>query len=120
MLWLGLAAWLLQTAANPFPETSASIEAGRRIYVAQCTQCHDAKGKPVVPAEPGATKPADLTRPKDWVHGMSAAAMFETLREGTEEMAGFKGKLRDEEIWRVIIFVRSLWPEDLRRSAPQD
>ena len=119
MLLLGLAVWL-QTAANPFPETPASIAAGRRVYVTHCTQCHDVKGKPVVPAEPGATKPADLTRPKDWVHGMSAAAMFETLREGTEEMAGFKEKLRDEEIWRVILFVRSLWPEEMRRAAPQD
>jgi mono/diheme cytochrome c family protein len=97
---------------NPFPQTRRSIDLGRQIYLKHCVTCHDSKGKPVIPEDPGAARPADLTQPKDWVHGTRDDEMFETLREGTEEMPGFKDKLRDEEIWRVIHFLRSLWPKD--------
>ena len=126
MLRTSVLVWLLagsptpQARTNPFPHTARSIEAGRRIYLEHCTRCHDAKGKPVLPTDPGATRPADLTRPKEWEHGMTDGEMFDTLREGTEEMAGFKDKLSDDEIWRVIHFVRSLWPEELRRRSYED
>ena len=99
---------------NPFPHTIKSIAAGRQLYLKHCTNCHDPKGKPVVPADSGAALPADLTQPKNWVHGMTDPEMFDTLMEGTEEMAGFKDKLRANEIWHVIHFVRSLWPRDQR------
>jgi len=97
---------------NPFPQTRKSIDLGRQIYLKHCVKCHDPKGKPIVPEDPGATRPADLTQPKDWVHGTRDHEMLDTLRDGTEEMPGFKDKLRDEEIWRVIHFLRSLWPKD--------
>jgi mono/diheme cytochrome c family protein len=96
---------------NPFPQTRKSIDLGRQIYLKHCVKCHDPKGKPIVPEDPGATRPADLTQPKDWVHGTRDHEMLDTLRDGTEEMPGFKDKLRDEEIWRVIHFLRSLWPK---------
>jgi mono/diheme cytochrome c family protein len=97
---------------NPFPQTRKSIDLGRQIYLKHCVKCHDPKGKPIVPEDPGATRPADLTQPKDWVHGTRDHEMLDTLRDGTEEMPGFKDKLRDEDIWRVIHFLRSLWPKD--------
>ena len=124
LLWLAIAACTPffqmpreRPRANPFPHTTKSIQVGRQIYLKHCATCHDPKGKPVVPADPGAARPADLTQPKNWVHGMTDPEIFDTLMEGTEEMAGFKDKLRDNEVWHVVHFVRSLWPREQR--SPQ-
>jgi mono/diheme cytochrome c family protein len=117
LLWLAIAnptpffqAPTERPHTNPFPHTTRSIQVGRQIYLNHCTNCHDSKGKPVLPADSGAARPADLTRPKNWVHGMTDPEMFDTIMEGTEEMTGFKDKLRDNDVWYVIHFVRSLWP----------
>jgi mono/diheme cytochrome c family protein len=110
-LALANASFAQASRTNPFPQTRKSIDLGRQIYLKHCVKCHDRKGKPIVPEDPGATRPADLTQPKDWVHGTRDHEMFDTLRDGTEEMPGFKDKLRDEDIWRVIHFLRSLWPK---------
>lgn len=125
LLWLALAACdaFFQTPrerprTNPFPHTAKSIQVGRQIYLKHCANCHDLMGKPVLPADPGAARPADLTQPKNWVHGMTDPEMFDTLMEGTEEMAGFRDKLRDNDIWYVIHFVRSLWPRN-QKSPPR-
>lgn len=125
LLWLAIAtcAPFFQTPpersrTNPFPHTAKSIQMGRQLYLKHCASCHDPNGKPVVPVDPGAARPADLTQPKNWVHGMTDPEMFDTLMEGTEEMAGFKDKLRDNEIWHVIHFVRSLWPRN-QKSPPR-
>ena len=99
---------------NPFSHTRESVERGRQLYGKHCTPCHDPKGKPLLPRDPGATRPADLTRPADWVHGASDAEVFDTIREGTEEMRGFGDKLADEEIWRIVHFLRSLAPKESR------
>jgi mono/diheme cytochrome c family protein len=100
--------------ANRFPYTHRSIDAGRQIYLKHCVACHNPKGKPVPRADPGATRPADLTMPEEWVHGMKDHEMLDTLLDGTEEMLGFRGKLPEDDLWHVIRFVQSLWPEELR------
>jgi len=99
---------------NPFPFSTRSIEAGRRTYLKHCASCHDRRGKPIPRADPGATRPADLTLPGEWVHGMRESDMLDTLLDGTEEMLGFRDKLSEDDLWRVIRFVQSLWPAKLR------
>src|SRR5437867_3193859 len=125
LFWLALASGASSQQAprdsprtNPFLHTPKAIEMGRQVYLKHCARCHDPMGKPIVPGEPGAVLPTDLTQPKNWVYGTGDPEMFNTLREGTEEMPGFKDKLHDDDIWRAIHFVRSLWPEE-HSSKPQ-
>jgi mono/diheme cytochrome c family protein len=100
---------------NPFPYTRKSIEAGKQIYLRHCVQCHDFDGRSLSGRDFAAAPPKDLTYPQEWLHGTSEGEIFKSNKEGTkEEMPPYKDKLKDEEIWHLVNFVRSLWPEDLR------
>ena len=46
---------------------------------------------------------------------ISWKGIFASIREGTkEEMPPFKDKIKDEEIWEMVNFIRSIWPEKMR------
>jgi mono/diheme cytochrome c family protein len=102
------------TVKGPLPYTSKSIARGKQFYLLHCVECHDQDGKGMGRRDFNGTPPADLTDPDAWLHGTSAAAIFATIREGKNDMPAFKDKLQDEQIWHVVNFVRSLWPEAKR------
>ena len=102
-------------ADGPFPPTRKSIAQGKQAYLTNCVECHDQDGKGLNRRDFAGTPPADLTDPDQWLHGTSAKAIFSSIREGTkEDMPPFKGKLSDDQIWYIVNFVRSLWPEAKR------
>ena len=100
---------------DPVPYTRKSIAHGKQFYLIHCVECHDQDGKGLGRRDFSGTPPADLTAPDEWLHGTSTAEIFASIRDGTkEDMPPFKDKLRDEQIWDTVNFVRSLWPEAKR------
>jgi mono/diheme cytochrome c family protein len=104
-----------QAAKGPLPYTRESIARGKQFYLISCVECHDQDGKGLGRRDFSGTAPADLTDPEAWVYGTTPQAIFTSIREGTKkDMPPFKDRLQDEQIWNVVNFVRSLWPEGKR------
>jgi cbb3-type cytochrome c oxidase subunit III len=109
------------SAGGPPPYTRKSIARGKQVYLVNCVECHDQDGKGLNRRDFNSTVPADLTDPDDWLHGTTAEAIFASIREGTkQDMPPYKGKLEDEQIWHIVNFVRSLWPEAKRPKLVEE
>jgi mono/diheme cytochrome c family protein len=101
--------------------TRKSIARGRQFYLVNCVECHDQDGKGLNRRDFNSTVPADLTDPDAWLHGTSAEAIFASISNGTkQDMPPYKGKLQEEQIWHVVNFVRSLWPEAKRPKLEEE
>jgi mono/diheme cytochrome c family protein len=102
-------------AKGPLPYTTKSIARGKQFYLLHCVECHDLDGRGLNRRDYNGTPPADLTDPDAWLYGTAAEAIFASVRGGSKnDMPGFKDKLQDEQIWHVVNFLRSLWPESKR------
>ena len=101
-----------QKLKSPVPYTKKSISQGRSVYMRNCTGCHGADGKATVDVVADAT---DLTSPKLWKNGTTEGEIFRSISEGQgASMPIFKNQLKEEEIWHLVNFIRSLWPESMR------
>jgi mono/diheme cytochrome c family protein len=98
---------------SPVPFNKPSIARGKILYTRACTECHGADGKSQVDVIANAT---DLTNPKAWKSGTSEGEIFRSIRDGAgEAMPPFAEKVsKEEELWDVVNYVRSLWPESAR------
>lgn len=98
---------------SPVPFTKESIAQGRTLFARNCTACHGNDGKAQVDVVANAT---DLTDPKVWGSGTSEGEIFRSIRDGAgDTMPPFKSQLRSEEdMWHLVNFIRSLWPESVR------
>jgi mono/diheme cytochrome c family protein len=102
---------------NPVPFTKESIVRGRTIFARYCTECHGTDGKAMVDVIANAT---DLTDPALWKNGTSEGETFRSIREGAGmSMPSFKTQIhKEEDLWHLVNFVRSLWPESVRPKLP--
>lgn len=98
---------------SPVPFTKESIAQGRTLFARNCTACHGNDGKSQVDVVANAT---DLTDPKLWGSGTSEGEIFRSIRDGAgDSMPPFKPQMRKEEdMWHLVNFIRSLWPESMR------
>jgi mono/diheme cytochrome c family protein len=98
---------------SPVPYTKDSINKGRTLFIRDCAACHGADGKSEVDVVANAT---NLTEPELWRSGTSEGEIFRSIRDGAgDAMPPFKAQYqKDEEIWRLVNFIRSLWPEQQR------
>ncbi len=98
---------------SPVPYTKESIARGKVLYRRDCTECHGADGKSQVDVIANAT---DLTDPEYWASGISEGEVYRSIRDGAgDAMPPFKDKVsKDEDLWDMTNFVRSLWPESAR------
>jgi mono/diheme cytochrome c family protein len=98
---------------SPVPFNKDSIARGRNLFIRDCKECHGADGKSQVDVVANAT---DLTEPKLWASGTSEGQIFRSIRDGAgDAMPPFKAKIENEkEIWHMVNFIRSLWPEAAR------
>ena len=88
---------------NPFAGDPTAITLGKVTFEAQCaTQCHPKE------ADWKGGKYPDLFD-CEWLHGGSDADMFKTVTEGVPktEMLGWKDKLSDDVLWKVIAYLKS-------------
>jgi len=89
-----------QELKNPFEGNAAAVKDGEKLFDERCADCHGSDAM-------GGAGP-DLTDDK-WLYGGSDADLFTTVSGGRKGgMPSWKGQLKDEEIWKVIAYVRSL------------
>jgi mono/diheme cytochrome c family protein len=105
-----------RTLKNQVPPSPSSIDAGRAIYNKYCKFCHGDAGKGDGPMAPQGSHPANLTT-GNFKHGSTDGDLFATISDGVApkyDMAGFKRKLKEPDIWNVVNYVRSLGPQGSR------
>ena len=102
---------------NPVASTPESIAAGKRAYDANCAACHGNLAQGAVKAgmtisiieEQRGKQPPDLTDDQ-WDHGSSDGEIFAVIKRGLPPtmMAGFDGRIPDEDIWNIVNYLRTL------------
>ena len=103
---------------SPVPFNKDSITRGRILFIRDCKERHGADGKSQVDVVANAT---DLTEPKFWTSGTSEGEIFRSIRDGAgDAMPPFQAKIENEkDIWHLVNFIRSLWPEPARPKLQQ-
>lgn len=96
---------------NPFFGDAAATEKGKALFAANCASCHGDAGKGDGPA--GAAldpKPRNFTNKAEYKYGTGDLAIFRTGKYGSKGtgMAGFDGRLSDDEIWQTVNYIKTL------------
>ena len=104
---------------NPVPYTKESVTRGKNLFARNCTACHGPDGKAQVDVVADAT---DLTSPSAFKSGTSEGEIFRSIRDGAgETMPPFATQITDEaDLWRLVNFIRSLWPEGSRPEEKKE
>lgn len=105
------------TAPGAIASIPESIAAGKKAYDANCGACHGDRAQGAVKAgtvisiieEQHGKQPPDLSDDQ-WDHGSSDADVFNVIKRGVPStmMAGFDGRLSDDEIRGIVVYLRSL------------
>jgi mono/diheme cytochrome c family protein len=104
---------------SPIPYTKKSIAQGRSVYARYCVGCHGQDGKATVDVVADAT---DLTDPKVWKSGAAEGEIYRSIRDGQgASMPAFKTQIKQpDDLWHLVNFIRSLWPESSRPALAED
>jgi mono/diheme cytochrome c family protein len=103
---------------SSIPYTKKSISQGRSVYMRNCTGCHGVDAKATVDVVADAT---DLTSPNLWKNGITEGEIFRSIREGQgASMPTFKTQIKEEEMWHLVNYIRSLWPESMRPPLQEE
>ncbi len=91
---------------NPFTGESAAIADGKKLWFKyNCYGCHGTQG--------GGGMGASLIDAL-WQYGGDDASVFNTIKNGQGQMPalGQMANIPDEEIWKIIAYMRSLYQGD--------
>jgi mono/diheme cytochrome c family protein len=119
--------WQDGAAVRANPDDVVQVARGRVVYAEQCASCHGARleGQPDWRSrKPDGRLPAP---PHDasghtWHH--PDADLFKITKQGiaafappgyASDMPGFAGVLNDADVWAVLAFIKSSWPEEIQR-----
>ncbi len=108
-----------QKLKSPVTYSKKSVDRGRGIFMQNCTSCHGENGKAEGSLIADAT---DLTTPTLYKSGTTEGEIFHSIRDGAgDQMPAFKSQLGAEaDIWNLVNFIRSLWPESQRPPLQDD
>ena len=90
---------LLFALASSLAE-AADTARGGQLYAKHCAGCHGSNGVPVMPGTPNFTQPQTMMR--------SDAAFANVIRNGRMTMPGYRGLLKNGEVYDVIAYLRTL------------
>jgi mono/diheme cytochrome c family protein len=109
------------------PSNSEQVARGKRVYEAQCAACHGAKleGQPNWRERlPSGRFPAPPHDPGGHTWHHSDTLLFSITKNGIErhappgyksDMPAFGNQLSDNDIWAVLAYIKSTWPEETRQ-----
>jgi mono/diheme cytochrome c family protein len=108
-----------KTLKSPVPYTATSIRRGQITYNRYCTECHGHDGKAQIDVIADAT---DLTSPHLYYSGTTEGEIFRSIRDGAGiNMPPYKMQIRrEEELWHLVNYIRSLWPKDKQPELQED
>lgn len=97
-----------EAGKSPVPATPESVAAGKQIYVRRCASCHAVTGQggpgnDLIPAAPSLVD--------DQVKMKTDSQVFNNIKNGVGpdfNMVAFKDTLKDDEIWNVVNYLRSI------------
>lgn len=93
---------------NPIKSSPTSLASGKKKYGQDCAMCHGKEGAGDGDlAEDMKLKLKDL-RDADVLKDLSDGDMYNLINNGKGKMMGEEGRLKPDEIWDVVNFVRSL------------
>jgi putative heme-binding domain-containing protein len=95
---------------NPF-ETPKDVELGNRLFQTHCSYCHGANGE--------GGRGADLTQGR-YRHGGSDSELFRTIRNGIEGSEMGPVRATDDDVWRMVAFVKRIVASGDKESAAGD
>ncbi len=91
---------------NPYTDDTAAVAEGKSLWgSAGCYSCHGGKAE-------GGLGPS-LTD-DDWVYTPTDKTLFKAISQGRPgtNMVGWSKDLSDEQIWKLIAYIRSLYEGD--------
>lgn len=135
---LALVIFIIRTVARPTtvhtdrPDiTNAELVArGKHVYATRCASCHgsDLKGEPGWPQRrPNGVMPASPLDESGNAWQRDDRWLFTTIKHGgqatassgyTSAMPAFN-TLTDEDVWAVISYIKSTWPEHIQEVQSQ-
>jgi cytochrome c6 len=72
---------------------------GQTIYVSYCQACHGSNGRGTLAGAPDFRRGHALMKPD--------AQLYETILNGRNTMPGFRGVLKNDDMYNVISYLRS-------------
>jgi len=102
------------------------VALGQAIYSTNCAICHGAhlEGQPNwQKMKPDGRLPAPPHDPSGHTWHHSDKRLFLIIKDGLAtdyetDMPVFGSILSDHDIWAVLSFIKSTWPEDIRKRQP--
>ena len=129
-LGAGAAAWVIfprgASTGKADPQNAAQVAAGEQVYAAQCARCHGDKlqGEPDwmqkkpngrLPAPPHDANGHTWHHPDNQLFGMVKNGVTPYAPAGyLSDMPAFGAFLSDDQIWAVLAYIKSSWPEEIR------
>jgi len=108
---------------NPVKFTEASVAKGKKRYITQCALCHgdSGNGKGEVAADMKLTLP-DFSNPET-LKERTDGELFATIGAGKDPMPGQAGRMKDQERWDLVNYLRVLsgkTPEKSTGKEPEE
>lgn len=112
------------------PDNLSQVSVGKRLYDAHCAACHGARleGQPDWRKKlPNGRMPAPPHNATGHTWHHTDSMLFGITKYGLlpgkyappdyrSDMPAFIGTLSDEEIWAVLAYIKSFWPQELRKA----
>ena len=119
---------LKPTTAGADPTDAVQVSLGRTVYSQKCASCHGARleGQPnwrirkpdgKLPAPPHDETGHTWHHPDEQLFRITEIGVRPPLApEGYDsDMPAFGGVIADKEIWAVLAFIKSTWPQETQR-----
>lgn len=92
---------------NPVKRTEESLAKGKKLYGFDCAMCHgdNGNGKGDMAAE--MKNVTDFTNP-DALKSRADGELYNTIRKGKGDMPAEGNRGKDEDIWNLVNYIRSL------------
>ncbi len=95
-------------AENPVTATADSLAAGKKTYGTDCAMCHGDKGAGDGDLAASMSLSLKDLRDPETLKEKSDKELYELIDKGKGKMLGEEGRLKPEQVWNVVNYVRSL------------